>query len=316
MSITNTNKHKNDFWYTPSVIRDGVLSLLKQNETKLLDPCVGRGDLCDFNKYDYKCFDIQILDGQPNGTVIKSFFETTSEDNPENRVVVMNPPFSTGRDFVEHALSISDTVIVVCPFSIVKPFRHLITDWTGEYWWKSAFYITFPVAAFRLERPKDFKWGINEDFDYLFGNDAIRPMGSLPEYEGQDHGLIFVPSLLGTYHDWNWNDPRTGQRGWVMKASLLSKEQRNIFTHYQNNCKGHKKGERRVGVYWLDTDESNYDYFIKCYPKYNWYKVRGIGNSHLETMIPEYWELCWDDKEICSSYEKDAKLILGDIGGK
>ena len=42
MSITNTNKHKNDFWYTPSVIRDGVLSLLKENETKLLDPCAMR----------------------------------------------------------------------------------------------------------------------------------------------------------------------------------------------------------------------------------------------------------------------------------
>ena len=60
----------------------------------------------------------------------------------------------------------------------------------------------------------------------------------------------------------------------------------------------------------------DYDYFIKCYPKYNWYKVRGIDNTRLETVIPEYWELCWDDKEICSSYEKDAKLVLGDIGEK
>lgn len=111
MSITNTNKHDGDLWRTPKAVRDGVLSLLKSNETKLLDPCVGRGDLCDFEKYDYKCYDIQKLVGQPDGTHIKSFLETTTEDNADNRVVVMNPPFSIGRDFVEHALHIADTVI-------------------------------------------------------------------------------------------------------------------------------------------------------------------------------------------------------------
>lgn len=315
MSLTNTNKHDGDLWRTPEVVRNGVLSLLKPNETKLLDPCVGRGDLCDLDKYDYKCFDIQELDGQPDGTIIKSFLKTTASDNAENRVVVMNPPFSIGRDFIEHALDIADTVIVICPFSVVKPFRHLITAWYGEYWWKSAFYVTFPLAAFRLERLKGFTWGIREDFDYLFGNHAIRPMGSLPRYDGQDHGLIFVPSLLGTYHDWNWTDKRTGQRGWVMKASLLSEEQKKIFTHYQQNCKGKKKGERRVGVYWLDTDESDYDYFTKCYPKDNWYKVRGIDNNGLETLIPEQWEPCWNEEEVSEDLAKNiGQEILNDRG--
>lgn len=316
MSLTNTNKHDGDLWKTPKTVRDGVLSLLKKNEKRILDPCVGRGDLCDFEKYDYKCFDIQKLAGQPDGTLIKNFLETTKDDNDENRVIVMNPPFSIGRDFIEKALNIADTVIVVCPFSTVKPFRHLITKWYGEYWWKSAFYITFPVAAFRLEKPKGFKFGVNEDFDYLFGNNAIRPMGSLPQYDGQSRGLVFVPSLLGTYHDWNWTDSRTGQRGWVMKASLLTQEQKGIFTHYQQNCKGHKKGERRVGVYWLDIDESNYDYFTKCYPKDNWYKVRGIDNSGLETVIPEFWTPCWNEEDISSTLAKEAQNILNDVGDK
>ena len=103
MSLTNTNKHDGDLWRTPVTVRNGVLSLLKPNETKLLDPCVGRADLCDFDKYDYKCFDIQKLEGQPDGTIIKSFLETTEGDNKEQRVVVMNPPFSIGRDLMEHA---------------------------------------------------------------------------------------------------------------------------------------------------------------------------------------------------------------------
>lgn len=101
-----------------------------------------------------------------------------------------------------------------------------------------------------------------------------------------------------------------------MKASLLTEEQKNIFTHYQRDCKGHKKGDRRVGVYWLDTDEKNYDYFTKCYPKDNWYKVRGITNDGLETLIPEEWEPCWDEEEICSSLKKEAVTIRDDVGDK
>lgn len=289
-SLTVTKPHDNDFWYTPEPIKEATLSLVPENTKNILDPCAGACDLCDFKKYSYT-----LLDLNPRNENVQQmdFFDYDMYHD----VVVMNPPFSIGRDFIEHALHLSQTVIVICPFSVVKPFRHLITAWKGEYWWKNAFGIGFPVAAFRLERSIGFTFGIKEDFDYLFASDTIRPIGSLPRYEGQKKGLAFYPALLGTNHDFNWIDPRTGYTGWCVPLSKISDVERKRLMYYESNTRGHKAGERRDYVYYLDTDEANYEYFTKCYPTTNWYRVTGINSVKLDTFIPEEWEENWDTED-------------------
>lgn len=293
MSITNTNKHKNDFWYTPSVIRDGVLSLLKQNETKLLDPCAGACDLCDFTKgYDYELYDLE----PQHGDVTKmDFFDIQKETD---RVIVMNPPFSIGRKFIEHALDIANTVIVICPFTVVKPFRNFITDWTGEYWWKSAFYITHPVGAFRLERKKQWVWGVDNKWDNLFTYGKGRKIKDLERLQPGEtrKGLVFNPPMLGTFLDWNCIDPRTGYTYW---CAPLNDKTRNILTFYQKNCKGHTAGDVKEYAYFMPVDdvENAYNYFTKCYPSTNWYKVHGILNDNLSVEIPEHWEPVWNTED-------------------
>ena len=291
MSLTNTNKHNNDFWYTPSIIRDGVLSLLKDNETKLLDPCAGACDLCDLDKYDYELFDLN-----PQHPDVKKgdFFNLSKTD----RTIVMNPPFSIGRRFIEHALDIADTVIVICPFTCVKPFRSFITDWCGEYWWKSAFYITHPVAAFRLERRKTWTWGYDNKWDSLFTFGGRRHISDLEKLSPNETrtGIVFNPPMLGTFLDWNAIDPRTGFTYWV---SPLNDNTRNILTYYQKNCKGHKAGDIKEYAYFLPVDdvENAYKYFTTCYPTTNWYKVHGILNTGLSIDIPEEWKPTWDTED-------------------
>lgn len=289
-SLTNTLKHENDFWYTPEPIKEATLSLIPENVKDILDPCAGACDLCDFEKYNYTLLDINPRQDKVKKT---DFFDYTENHD----CIVMNPPFSIGRDFIEHALQISNTVIVICPFSVVKPFRHLIKAWKGEYWWKNAFCIGFPVASFRLEKPSGFTFGINEDFDYLFGTDSIRPIGSLPKYNGEKTGLAFYPALLGTNHDFNWIDPRTGFTGWCIPLSQISDVERKRLMYYENNTRGHKAGEKRENIYYLDTDEKNYEYFFKCYPENNWYKVTGINNEKMDTFIPDNWEDVWDTED-------------------
>lgn len=284
------NYHKNDFFSTPVEVRSLLLSLVnKEKIHTVLDPCVGRGDLLDTKSFTYKSYDLVKYDGQPSDTIIKSFLDTTSSDVLGIDAVIMNPPFSLTGIFVQHCIDIGiKEIFIICPISSLREFKRFIVDFKGDSSLQNKFAVTFPLGCFHLTINREIFGGYGGKYNYLYSKINKRPLTSWKHYDctdpSQNNGLVFRPTLLGTYHNFQWIDPRTNFEGWCTPVDYNTpKEVKSYLTYYPHACIGHKQGEKRDTTYFLPVPIPNlytvYMYFVEKYAASLWYKCQGINSA-------------------------------------
>ena len=99
----NESREIADFYATSPAAVEELLNVLKFSKT-ILEPCVGMGHIAYVLKENgYKVVAQDVIDRGYPETTIKDFL--TQEKNSYD--IITNPPYGLGKEFVEHALSIS-----------------------------------------------------------------------------------------------------------------------------------------------------------------------------------------------------------------
>ena len=98
-----------DFYATDPKAVEKLLLKYSINGNKILEPCVGNGNIADTVKKFYKnetdITGVDIVDrGYPN-TIVQDFLTWKTDEKFE--VIITNPPYKYAKEFVQHALDIS-----------------------------------------------------------------------------------------------------------------------------------------------------------------------------------------------------------------
>lgn len=124
----NTGKRvKNDYYPTPPI---GTYSLAKMVDlpNRLWEPAAGRGHMVkelrrlgyDVIGTELNSYDDPLVDDLITG---EDFLSTTLCDNGTG--IVTNPPYKLAKEFVKHALSLSNFVAVLCRIQFIESEKRL-----------------------------------------------------------------------------------------------------------------------------------------------------------------------------------------------
>jgi len=116
-------KHKDqDFYQTPKKAVEILVHHFKEYnffkpESKVLDPCCGEKAISDVLSQKFNCVNLIDLYPKEEGILKIDFLEFTHAGYD---LIVMNPPYSKKKEFINHALSIADDVFVFLPLQVMN----------------------------------------------------------------------------------------------------------------------------------------------------------------------------------------------------
>lgn len=176
---------KNDdteFFPTPQKVKDDLYVMLnkyKKDCYYILDPCCGDGGLeFDDDRFDYTLYDLIDRSQGKFSVNVADFLKEDYTPAPNGQkfdAVVMNPPFSLTKEFIEHSFLFSDDLFIIAPFKkVLRDFPYDVVDWSVDYRYPMMFGgIRCNLGLLYLHRNKSFSFGLKDNAYRKFCNEKL-----------------------------------------------------------------------------------------------------------------------------------------------